>query len=171
MNFLSIISLLLTCHEMMAFSPPLLVVGGKHKRTITSLKGTYVLDSLSCDGRVTYLMMALVEHASYSNLVSLASLQIYIYIVGYVPDGFTADQWQKMKQEEMQKKQRLNYGAVGPRGFKSRSLQSFQEDLEQGKVGHLLPVFNSKQKLKSGQLKQEDIPVSFIVIDIQSVML
>ena len=68
-----------------------------------------------------------------------------------------------MKQEEMQKKQRLNYGAVGPRGFKSRSLQSFQEDLEQGKVGHLLPVFNSKQKLKSGQLKQEDIPVSLLL--------
>lgn len=47
---------------------------------------------------------------------------------------------------------------MGPKGFKSRSMQSFQEALERGEAEHLLPVFNAKQKIASGQLKQEDIP-------------
>ena len=47
---------------------------------------------------------------------------------------------------------------MGPKGFKSRSMQSFQEALERGEAEHLLPVFNAKQKIASGQLKEEDIP-------------
>merc|ERR1712038_1531161 len=47
---------------------------------------------------------------------------------------------------------------MGPRGFKSRSMKSFQEALERGEATHLVPVFNAKDKLKSGQIRKEDIP-------------
>jgi hypothetical protein len=47
---------------------------------------------------------------------------------------------------------------MGPRGFKSRSFQSFQEALEKGDAAHMMPMFNSKEKLKSGEIKMEDIP-------------
>jgi len=45
-----------------------------------------------------------------------------------------------------------------PREFKSRSMQSFQEALERGEAEHLMPVFNAKQKIARGELRQEDIP-------------
>ena len=51
-----------------------------------------------------------------------------------------------------------NLGGLGPRGFKSRSFQSFQEALERGEADHLLPVFNAKEKLAKGLIKEEDIP-------------
>ena len=51
-----------------------------------------------------------------------------------------------------------NLGGVGPKGFKSRSFQSFQEALERGEAGHLLPVLNAKERVKKGELKLEDIP-------------
>ena len=76
----------------------------------------------------------------------------------YIPDGMTAAQWKKIQQNEKANKAKKNFGAYGPQSFKSRSLQSFQTDLEKGKTNHLLPVFNAKQKLKAGSLKQEDIP-------------
>jgi hypothetical protein len=79
----------------------------------------------------------------------------------YIPDGFTADSYKKFKEEEKKKLAKQNLGGVGPRGFKSRSMQSFQEAMERGEASHLLPVFNAKEKLKSGELKKEDIPVSF----------
>ena len=49
---------------------------------------------------------------------------------------------------------------MGPKGFKSRSFQSFQESLERGEAAHLLPVFNAKEKIARGELRPEDIPVS-----------
>lgn len=78
--------------------------------------------------------------------------------MGYVPDGMTEQQWKKMKEQEEAEKAKKNFGAFGPQTFKSRSLKSFQKDLEAGKASHLLPVFNANEKLKSGKLKQEDIP-------------
>jgi len=50
------------------------------------------------------------------------------------------------------------FGAFGPQTFKSRSLQSFQQELEQGKASHLMPMFNAKEKLSKGAIKKEDIP-------------
>lgn len=78
--------------------------------------------------------------------------------VGYVPDGMSPAAWQKLKQKEAENIAKKKFAALGPQSFKSRSLQSFQTDLEKGKAGHLLPVFNAKEKLQSGKLKQEDIP-------------
>lgn len=68
------------------------------------------------------------------------------------------EEYKKLKEKENAEKAKKKFGAFGPQSFKSRSLQSFQTDLEKGKAGHLMPVFNAKEKLKAGQLKQEDIP-------------
>merc|ERR1712176_293382 len=79
-----------------------------------------------------------------------------VVLYGYVPDGFTAESYKKFKENEMKKKQ--NLGRMGPRGFKSRSMKSFQEALERGEAKHLTPMFNAKEKLKSGEIRKEDIP-------------
>lgn len=47
---------------------------------------------------------------------------------------------------------------MGPRGFKSRSMQSFQEALERGEAEHLMPMFDAKKKMAKGQISKEDIP-------------
>jgi hypothetical protein len=80
----------------------------------------------------------------------------------YVPDGFTAQSYKKFKEDEKKKVAKLNLGGVGPRGFKSRSMQSFQEAMERGEAEHLLPVLNAKERVKKGELKMEDIPVSIL---------
>lgn len=68
------------------------------------------------------------------------------------------DQWKKLQAKEKAAQSKKKFGAFGPQSFKSRSLQSFQTDMEKGKAGHLLPVFNAKERIKRGELKQEDIP-------------
>jgi hypothetical protein len=70
----------------------------------------------------------------------------------------TPEQYKKLKAQEAAANAKKKLGAFGPQSFKSRSLQSFQTDLEQGKTGHLLPVFNAKQLVKAGKIKEEDIP-------------
>ncbi|KAG7351182.1 hypothetical protein IV203_010542 [Nitzschia inconspicua] len=77
---------------------------------------------------------------------------------GYVPDGVSPDEWRKLKEKERQDKINKDLGAYGPSTFKSRSLRAFQQDLEKGKTGHLMPMFNAKDKLKKGIIKPEDIP-------------
>ena len=80
-------------------------------------------------------------------------------LYGYVPSGFTPEQYKKFKEDEKKKAQaKKNLGGVGPRGFKSRSMQSFQEAMERGEATHLMPVFNAKERVKRGELKVEDIP-------------
>ena len=81
-------------------------------------------------------------------------------LCGYVPDGFTAESYNAFKEKEKQQQVKKNLGGLGPRGFKSRSMQSFQEALERGEAEHLLPVFNAKERVRKGELKVEDIPVS-----------
>jgi hypothetical protein len=78
--------------------------------------------------------------------------------VGYVPDGFTPEQWKAKQAKEQAASKNKKFGAYGPQSFKSRSMQSFQTDMEKGKVGHLMPVMNAKEKVKKGEIKQEDIP-------------
>eukprot|EP00566_Odontella_aurita_P021372 CAMPEP_0113567478 /NCGR_PEP_ID=MMETSP0015_2-20120614/23300_1 /TAXON_ID=2838 /ORGANISM="Odontella" /LENGTH=217 /DNA_ID=CAMNT_0000469881 /DNA_START=30 /DNA_END=683 /DNA_ORIENTATION=- /assembly_acc=CAM_ASM_000160 len=78
---------------------------------------------------------------------------------GYIPSGFSKAQWEEFQKKENTKKQsEKNLGRLGPKGFQSRSFQSFQEALERGEAGHLMPVFNAKQKVARGELKEEDIP-------------
>lgn len=63
-----------------------------------------------------------------------------------------------MKEKERASLKKKNLGAFGPQTFKSRSMSSFQKDLEAGKATHLLPVFNAKEKLARGEIKESDIP-------------
>mmetsp|Transcript_23422 Transcript_23422/g.47408 ORF Transcript_23422/g.47408 Transcript_23422/m.47408 type:complete len:213 (+) Transcript_23422:104-742(+) len=77
----------------------------------------------------------------------------------YIPTGFTKESWAKFKGDEAKKKAaQKNLGRLGPKGFQSRSFQSFQEALERGEAAHLMPVENAKKRLASGELKMEDIP-------------
>jgi len=85
------------------------------------------------------------------------STQLYEYI----PSGFTKESWAKFKKAEADKKAAQaakNLGRMGPKGFQSRSFQSFQEALERGEATHLMPVMNAKERIRKGELKEEDIP-------------
>lgn len=79
-------------------------------------------------------------------------------IFEYIPSGFTKESWKKFQAKEEKKKKAQNLGRLGPKGFQSRSFQSFQEALERGEAGHLLPVMNAKERVARGELKVEDIP-------------
>lgn len=68
------------------------------------------------------------------------------------------EQWKKLQEKEKAEKAKKNFAAFGPQSFQSRSLQSFQKELEKGKADHLMPVFNAKEKIKAGQIRPEDIP-------------
>ncbi len=110
---------------------------------------------------VTFLLflVACTEAFQLYNGPALASSRMSTELYGYVPSGFTPEQYKKFKEQEAKKKAALkNLGGVGPKGFKSRSFQSFQEALERGEADHLLPVLNAKERVKKGELKLQDIP-------------
>lgn len=86
------------------------------------------------------------------------TLLLFSVKVGYVPDGMTPAQWKKYQEEEKKNTANKNFAALGPQSFKSRSLQSFQTDLEKGKTGHLLPVMFAKDRIKKGEIKASDVP-------------
>lgn len=94
---------------------------------------------------------------SQSRVASRASSALFEYI----PTGFTKESWAKFKEAEAKKKAaQKNLGRMGPKGFQSRSFQSFQEALERGEASHMMPVENAKERLRKGEIKLEDIPVS-----------
>ena len=105
------------------------------------------------------LLLALGAEAFAPSALS-SSRSALTQVNAYVPDGFTAAEWKKYQEEENKKKKTKNLGGLGPRGFKSRSFQSFQEALERGEATHLMPVFNAKEKIKAGEIRPEDVPVS-----------
>jgi len=89
------------------------------------------------------------------------SVRVSTELNAYIPDGFTKKSWEAFQGKEQKKKDiqaKKNMGAMGPKGYQSRSFQSFQEALERGEAKHLLPVENAAARLKSGELKPEDIP-------------
>jgi hypothetical protein len=100
--------------------------------------------------------LAFVSTPTFTTSASTAAASSSSALFGYIPDGLTKEQWEKIKKKETEAKK--NLGKVGPRGFKSRSMQSFQEAMERGEATHLLPVFNAKERIAKGELKKEDIP-------------
>ncbi|KAL3902954.1 MAG: hypothetical protein SGARI_005597, partial [Bacillariaceae sp.] len=108
----------------------------------------------------TSLILAVVALASSTEAFTsvsrgqVRSTELY----GYVPSGFTPESYKKFKEQEAKKKAKANLGGMGPRGFKSRSMQSFQEAMERGEASHLLPVMNAEERVRKGELKREDIP-------------
>jgi len=75
---------------------------------------------------------------------------------GYVPDGLSKEQWEKMQKDEKAKRAKKNFGAGGARGFESRSFNSFVAAQERGEAGHLFPV--NPDKVRSGEIALKDVP-------------
>ena len=75
----------------------------------------------------------------------------------YVPAGLSAAEYQKIKDAD-QKKMGKNLGGLGPRGFKSRSMQSWQEAYERGETAHSIAPFGYREALKKGEIKKQDVP-------------
>lgn len=74
-------------------------------------------------------------------------------LYGYVPDGLTEDQYNKIKQERQSNKK---LGKIGPRGFKSRSFDSFLKAKERGEVSYNFPV--NPKDIRSGKIALKDVP-------------
>merc|ERR1711968_157827 len=54
--------------------------------------------------------------------------------MGYVPDGLTKEQYEKIKKRDKDAAA-LNKARVGVNRFRSRSMQAFQEAMERGEAG------------------------------------
>ncbi|KAJ8602455.1 hypothetical protein CTAYLR_001285 [Chrysophaeum taylorii] len=76
--------------------------------------------------------------------------------MGYVPDGLTKAQYDKLRADEAAKRAKKDFGAGGARGFKSRSMQSFMQALEKGEATHLFPV--NPDKVRKGEIALKDVP-------------
>ena len=74
--------------------------------------------------------------------------------MGYVPDGMSKDQYEALKKKEKKTKNFL----TGQRQYKSRSFQSFIEARERGEADYNMPMFDAKEKLARGEIKEVDIP-------------
>ena len=77
--------------------------------------------------------------------------------MGYVPDGLTEEQWEKEK-EKLKPSSGLGKGGTAGMKFRSRSMEEFQKGRESGKLDYNMPMFNAKEKLRRGEIKETDIP-------------
>ena len=76
--------------------------------------------------------------------------------MGYVPDGISKAEYEAIKKKEKNTK---NLGASGvQKGYRSRSFSSFIEAKEKGEATYNMPVYNSAEKLASGEITMADIP-------------
>lgn len=78
-------------------------------------------------------------------------------LYSYVPSGLTAEEYMKVKKRD-EKKLGANLGRLGPRGFKSRSMQAWQEAYERGETAHSIAPFGYQKSLREGKIKKEDVP-------------
>ena len=76
----------------------------------------------------------------------------------YVPDGLTKEQYQKIKTQEQNALKGKDLGRLGPRGFKSRSMQAWQVAYEKGLADHAFAPFGYREKLTKGEIRKEDVP-------------
>ena len=75
----------------------------------------------------------------------------------YVPDGLTQEEYNRIRATD-KKKLGKNLGRLGPRGFKSRSMQAWQEAYEKGQASHSFAPFGYREAAKKGQIRKEDVP-------------
>ena len=75
----------------------------------------------------------------------------------YVPDGLSAAEYKRIKEQD-RKKMGKDLGRLGPRGFKCRSMQAWQEAYEKGLASHSFAPFGYREAAKNGKLRKEDIP-------------
>ncbi|KAL3914917.1 MAG: hypothetical protein SGILL_005886 [Bacillariaceae sp.] len=86
-----------------------------------------------------------------------SSMRTATSLDAYVPAGLSAEQYQQIKTQDEQKKGK-NLGALGPRGFKSRSMQAWQQAYEKGLATHSFAPFGYREQVKNGELKKSDVP-------------
>jgi len=79
-------------------------------------------------------------------------------LFAYVPDGLTPEQYQRIKKEEQQKLKGKDLARLGPRGFKSRSMEAWQKAYERGLASHSIAPFGYKEALKKKEIRLEDVP-------------
>ena len=79
-------------------------------------------------------------------------------LFAYIPDGLTAEQYNKIKTQEATKYKGVDLGRLGPRGFKSRSMEAWQKAYERGEANHAFAPFNFKDKLHKGLISKSDVP-------------
>jgi hypothetical protein len=96
--------------------------------------------------------------SAFAPTFSSSSFRTATSLRAYVPDGLTAEQYKKIKTQEDQKNKGKNLGALGPRGFKSRSMEAWQQAYEKGLANHNFAPLGYREQLKKGQLKKSDIP-------------
>jgi hypothetical protein len=77
--------------------------------------------------------------------------------MAYVPDGLTPEQYAKIKQGDKTKLGK-DLGHLGPKGFKSRSMQAWQEAYEKGAAGHTFAPVGYRKQIKQGKLRKEEVP-------------
>jgi hypothetical protein len=74
-----------------------------------------------------------------------------------VPSGLSPEEYRKI-QENDRKKMGKDPGRVGPRGFKSRSMQAWQQAYERGEATHSIAPFGYRELLKEGKISKKDVP-------------
>ena len=77
--------------------------------------------------------------------------------MGYVPDGLSKAQWDKIKAKEKQTKKLKMDGTSGMK-FRSRSFDDFVKGRENGTLQYNMPMEKAAEKLKKGLIKPEDVP-------------
>jgi len=92
-----------------------------------------------------------ISHNPTSSAVSSSALN------AYVPEGLTAAEYNRIKAED-KKKMGKDLGRLGPRGFKSRSMEAWQMAYEKGLAKHSIAPFGYREALKKGEIKKEDVP-------------
>jgi hypothetical protein len=75
----------------------------------------------------------------------------------YVPSGLSPEEYRKI-QENDRKMMGKDLGRVGPRGFKSRSMQAWQQAYERGEATHAIAPFGYRELLKEGKISKKDVP-------------
>jgi hypothetical protein len=76
---------------------------------------------------------------------------------GYVPDGLTPEQYRNIKKQD-ENRLGKDLGRLGPRGFKSRSMQAWQEAYERCEAAHNIAPIGYRKKIKEGKLRKEEVP-------------
>ena len=84
-------------------------------------------------------------------------LQHLAPLTAYVPSGLSDAEYKRIKEAD-KKKTGKNLGRLGPRGFKSRSMQSWQEAHEREQAQHMMAPVGYKKALKEGKMKKQDVP-------------
>ena len=103
-------------------------------------------------------ILALLSGASAFTNPAFYSQRSTALAVGYVPDGLTADEYRRLRQKEANANKGKDLARLGPRGFKSRSMQAWQEAYERGEAGHSFAPLNYKEKLQKGLISLGDVP-------------